>query len=156
MSSLPFEKFVLAASCVSASTFPSSEIHIPKESKGDFTSFISFSDIGMVSVSFKSSFLDYENEDSWDVDVLIGSLCTRFSLLGFQNGFWNPKEMCFPMPWLLGFHGWLFSVQDSLVLTVAIGFPSLGGFPVALVPQFSAAPLVPVVAPSVPGLGYFP
>ncbi|PKU76314.1 palmitoyl-CoA hydrolase [Dendrobium catenatum] len=66
------------------------------------------------------------------------------------------QEVLFPMPRLLGFHGGLlFSVHGPLVLTVAVGFPSWGGFPVALAPRFRAAPLVPVVAPSVPGLDCF-
>ncbi|PKU63251.1 FH protein interacting protein FIP2 [Dendrobium catenatum] len=61
------------------------------------------------------------------------------------------QEVLFPMSWLIGFHGGLlFSVPWPLDLWPAAGFP------VALAPWFRAASSAPVVAPSVPGLGWFP
>ncbi|PKU59858.1 hypothetical protein MA16_Dca020231 [Dendrobium catenatum] len=70
-------------------------------------------------------------------------------LLEFQDvlfshamALWLPRWAAVFRAWLLGSHGgcWFFE---------------LGVFPWILTPRFRAVPLVPVVAPSVPGLGCF-
>ncbi|KAL0905608.1 hypothetical protein M5K25_024041 [Dendrobium thyrsiflorum] len=65
---------------ITTSSFSSSEIPTLVEIKGAFTDFLSFSDVGLVSVSLKSSFLYSENTDSWKVDVSAESLYTRLSV----------------------------------------------------------------------------